>query len=416
MTVLGERASSSATTGTTGAATTGTTRTTTTAERLPRGRRLRSLGGWAVLVVLVLVGVYIAIQVSVQMPAQRGSLDPESVGDSGAGALAGILADQGVEIQVVRSRTEARAAVDEDSTLVMANPYTLTDEGLLDLLEPAQRVVFLSSGTHLLNVLEIGDNASPDSAPVTAGCESREFSTVGEIRPDRLFAPADDVEGCFGSDTSDAAAVLIDERDGTTRIVVEGARLLSNAYLAEDGNAALGIALLGQTERVVWYVPSFADTDIEAQTPDTLGSLTPGWVTPAILLLILAGIAAAVWRGQRFGPLVAETLPVTVRASETMHGRARLTAKAADAPHAAEAIRDGSRRRLARRLGLAATAKPEEVADAASDRLRVPRGALHELLGGRLPSDDASLVELARRLDDLEGAVERSTGELGKPE
>lgn len=392
------------------------TMSSSTAVRAPRGPRLRSLAGWLALVVLVLVGVVVAIQVGVQMPAQRGSLDPESVSDSGSMALAQILGDQGVDVTVVRSRAEAKAALSDDTTLVMANPYTLTDEGLEELLGPADRVVFLSSGTHLLNVLEIGENAAPDSAAVSASCTADEFADVGTIRPDRLFLPADGVEGCFGTDTSRAAAVLIDEREGATRIVVEGARLFSNAYLADDGNAALGIALLGQTDRVVWYVPSFADTDIEAQTPDTLGSLTPGWVTPAILLLLLAGLSAAVWRGQRYGPLVAETLPVTVRASETMHGRARLTAKAADASHAAAAIREGSRRRLARRLGLAATATSEEVADAASDRLRIPRGSLHQLLGGALPADEAALVELARRLDDLEDAVSRSTRDLRRSE
>jgi hypothetical protein len=380
---------------------------TSTAERAPRGRRSRSLLGWAIVVALVLGGVFVAIQVGVRMPDQRGSLDPESVGDSGAMAIARILEDNGVEVSVFRSRNEARAALDDDATLVMANPYTLSDDGISELIEPAQRVVFLSSSTHLLTLLRIGENATPDSTPVPADCDAPEFADVGTIRPDRLFTPADGVEGCFGA--GDAAAVLIDETDGKTHAVVEGARLFSNAYLAEDGNAALGLALLGQTDRVVWYVPSFDDTDIEGETDDTLGSLTPGWVTPAILLLMIAGVAAALWRGQRFGPLVAETLPVTVRASETMHGRARLTAKAGDAAHAAEAIRDGSRRRLARRLGLAVTAGAEEVADAAADRLRIPRGSLHDLLGGATPSDDPSLIDLARRLQELESAVDASS-------
>ncbi len=75
--------------------------------------------------------------------------------------------------------------------------------------------------------------------------------------------------GCFGED--DAAAVLVDERDGY-RAVVEGVKLFSNAALAEDGNAALGLALLGQTDRVVWYVPSFEDTDIEGTTPTRSGA------------------------------------------------------------------------------------------------------------------------------------------------
>lgn len=388
---------------------------TTTAERAPRGPRLRSLIGWLIVVALVLGGVFVAVQVGVRMPDSRGALDPESVGDSGSMALAQILTDQGVEVSVYRSRAEARAALDADTTLVMANPYTLSDDGITELIDPADRVVFLSSSTHLLNLLNIGDNAGADSSPVAADCAVPEFADVGTIRPDRLFAPGDGVEGCFG--TSDAAAVLVDDdADGSTRTVVEGARLFSNAYLADDGNAALALALLGQTDRVVWYVPSFDDTDIEGEMPDTLGSLTPGWVTPAILLLMLAGLAAALWRGQRFGPLVAETLPVTVRASETMHGRARLTAKAGDAAHAAEAIRDGSRRRLARRLGLAVNAGADEIADAAADRLRIPRGSLQDLLAGASPVDDPSLIDLARRLEELESAVDASTTATRRPE
>ncbi|WP_449407936.1 DUF4350 domain-containing protein [Microbacterium maritypicum] len=378
------------------------------------GRRLRSLGGWAVVGALVLVGVFVATLVGVQMPNGRGSLDPEGVGDSGGMALAEILRDQGVDITVARTTTEARAALRDGTTLALANPYTLTDDGIRDLIAPAERVVFLSSGTHLLSLLDIGENAAADSAAVGPSCDVREFADVGTIRPDRVFRPAAGVEGCFGS--GDAAAVLIDEADGQTRAVVEGARLFSNAYLAENGNAALGLALLGQTDRLVWYVPSFEDTDIEAQSPDTLGSLTPGWVTPAILLLLLTGLAAALWRGQRFGPLVAETLPVTVRASETMHGRARLTAKSGDATHAAEAIRDGTRRRLARRLGLAVHATADEVADAASDRLRIPRGTLQSVLQGALPADDPALVEYSRRLRELEDAVDQAIHELRRPE
>ena len=376
-----------------------------TAERRPR--RTKTILGWAVIVALVLIAAFVAIRVSATPPGEHGALDPEGRDDTGALALAEILRDQGVEVDVRRSRVEARAAVDERTTLVMSNPYTLTDGALETLIEPADRVVFLSTSTHLLNTLRIGENAPGTRSAVDAACDVPEFADVGTIRADRLFAPAGDVEGCFGD--AESAAVLVDDRSGDRHVVLEGTRLFSNAYLAENGNAALALALLGQTERVVWYVPSFGDSDIEGKSIDTLGSLTPVWVTPAILLLLLAGVAAAIWRGQRFGPLVAETLPVTVRASETMHGRARLTARAADAAHAAEALRDGAQRRLARRLGLAAHAGADEVADAASDRLRIPRGTLQAVLTGPLPTDDVALVELARRLDELEVALETGT-------
>jgi len=376
-----------------------------TAERRPS--RAKTIIGWTIVAALVLLVAVVGLRVAVTAPGARGALDPEARDDAGALALADILRDQGVDVDIRRSRAEARAAIDENTTLVMANPYTLTDEALETLTEPATRVVFLSTSTHLLNEIGIGQNAAGTLSAAAPDCDVAEFAKVGTIRADRLFTPADGVQACFGD--AEGAAVLVDRRTDPQRVVVEGTRLFSNAYLTENGNAALGLALLGQTDRVVWYVPSFADSDIEAEPIDTLGSLTPPWVTPAILLLIAAGIAAAIWRGQRFGPLVAETLPVTVRASETMHGRARLTARAADAPHAAQALREGTQRRLARRLGLAVHAGADEVADAASDRLRIPRGTLQALLAGPLPEKDAELVDLARRLDQLETAVDDST-------
>lgn len=369
-------------------------------------RRLRSIIGWVVVAALVVGVAWVGLQIAATAPSERRSLNPEGRGDAGALALAEILRDQGVEVDVYRSHVEARDALDESTTLVMTNPYTLSDEGLAELMGPADRVVFLSVGAHLLDDLDLGAYSSAPLAEVDAQCTAGEFAEVGTIEPDRLMTPHTGVEGCFGDE--EGAAVLIDDSDGRRTSIVDGSRLFSNAYLAENGNAALALALLGQTDRVVWYVPSLGDSDIEATSPDTLGTLTPPWVTPAIILLMLSGAAAALWRGRRFGPLVAETLPVTVRASETMHGRARLTAKAADAPHAALAIRDGAQRRLARRLGLTARATSDEVADAASDRLRIPRGTLQALLAGPLPTDDAALVELARRLADLEEAVEKA--------
>jgi len=380
------------------------TATPSTAVRT-RGR-LRRVAGWALVVLLVIVVALVALRVSATAPNAHGGLDPEGRNDSGTLALAEILRERGVEVSVFRSRSEARAAIDDDTTLVMSNPYTLSDEAALELIEPADRVVLLSTGTHLLRLLEIGETSSGSAGPTESDCSVAEFADVGSIRPDRLFQPADGVQGCFGD--ADGAAVLVDDRGDRRIAAVEGTKLFSNAYLAENGNAALGLALLGQTDKVAWYVPSYDDTDIEAESPETLGSMTPDWLTPAILLLLLAGVAAALWRGRRFGPLVAETRPVTVRASETMHGRARLTAKAADSAHAAEALRDGSRRRLARRLGLAVTATPDEIADAASDRLRIPRGTLQTLLAGPLPADDPSLILFARQLTELETSIDAS--------
>lgn len=373
--------------------------------------RLRAVLGWLIVAALVIGAALIAGRVAASNPAARGSLDPEGNNDAGALAIAEILRHQGIEITVTRTRAEVAAAADADTTLVMAAPYSLSDDAVLDLVAGAtragaNRVVFLSSSARMLRLLDLGTDATAfGDAPLTAECDLPELAKVGEVRPERLFQPANGVTGCF-ADADGNVGLLVKDSDGLRTSMIDGSNLFSNAYLAEDGNAALGLALLGQTAKIVWYVPSFSDSDIEGESIDSLGSLTPGWVTPAIILLLLAGVVVTISRGQRFGPLVAETLPVTVRASETMHGRARLTAKAADAAHAAESLRDGSIRRLARRLGLTAGAAGAEVADAAADRLRVPRGSLHDLLVGSLPTNDTELIDISRRLAAVEAAVD----------
>jgi len=374
-----------------------------TAAARPPGRRGRVLG-WLFVIVLLVGIAALSMRFVAAAPSLAGTLNPESPAPGGAKALAELVRQQGPQVQVARSRADAAAAVDVDTTLVLPDPYTLTDEAALALVDSADRVVLLSSSSRMLRLLDLGEDAASGGTTAVAGCAAAEFARVGEIEAERLFAPAEGVEACFGGD--DGAALLRSSDGSRTVTLVEGARLFSNEHLAERGNAALGLALLAQTEKVVWYVPSFEDSDITGEQSDTLGSLTPEWVTPAIVLLLLAGLAAVWWRGRRFGPLIAESLPVTVRASETMHGRARLTAKAADAAHAGEAIREGTMRRLSRRLALSPRASAHEVADAASDRLRVPRGSLHDLLGGPPPASDRDLIDLARSLADLETAVD----------
>lgn len=374
-----------------------------TAAPPPAGRMGR-VAGWLIVIVLLAGIALLSMRFIVSDPDLSGALNPENAGPGGGAALAQLTRDQGVAIEVTRSRAAAADSLDSDATLVLTEPYTLTDAAVQALVDRADRVVLLSSSARSLRLLGLGEDAPGEGGTASARCGIPEFADVGTIVAERMFRPAPGVEGCFSVD-SGAAAVLRSTESGRTVTLVEGARLLSNETLAENGNAALGLALLAQRDRVVWYVPSLADSDISADDGQSLGDLTPEWVTPAMLLLLLAGLTAIWSRGRRFGPLVAESLPVTVRASETMQGRARLTAKAADAPHAAEAIRDGTRTRLAARLGLGPRSTVEQVADAASDRLGVPRTSLYGLLGGSAPQTDAELIDLARRLTELEAAV-----------
>jgi hypothetical protein len=161
---------------------------------------------------------------------------------------------------------------------------------------------------------------------------------------------------------------------------------------------------MGRHPLVVWYQPGAGDTDI-ADTELSIGELTPPWVSPVIVLLIVAGVAAGIWRGRRFGPLVAERLPVTVRASETTEGRARLYAQSRDALHAADQLRIGALGRLGRTLGLGPAASAPEISDAAAARAGIDAGAARRILIDDIPVTDADLVSLSLQLRHLEDAV-----------
>src|SRR5690606_24451666 len=109
----------------------------------------------------------------------------------------------------------------------------------------------------------------------------------------------------------------------------------------------------------VWYQPDVDDLAFE--DANSLASLQGVWFAPLVVLLLLVGVAAALWRGRRMGPVVVERLPVEVRSSETMEGRARLYERGGSRDHALATLRGATLARLARTLGLGRTATPEEI-------------------------------------------------------
>jgi len=102
--------------------------------------------------------------------------------------------------------------------------------------------------------------------------------------------------------------------------------------------------------------------------------------------LVIAAILAALWRGRRLGPVVAERLPVVVRAAETVEGHGHLYWSRRSRDRAAAALTPRSGRST---------------------------GEIVALLAGPVPTDDATLVALAGGLDKLEkDALEREVPNL----
>ena len=371
-----------------------------------RRSRRRSVGGWLVLgAVILILGAFLSLFVRDDWAA-REQLDPEGPGADGARAIVQLLRDQGVEVVPTSRRAETLEALDGDTTLVLTDPWTLTPETVEDLVAHAGDAVVLDPIGEIADVLVPGAESSGyGSGPTAPECDLRAAQRAGEIEPGRGFTAPDGALGCYPVGDGFALVQAPGGVDGAGAItLIDGTVLFTNENLAQQGNAALGLGLLGAHDRVVWYVPTFEDAEDGGAAP-TLGDLVPPWVTPAIVLLALAGIAAALWRGRRFGPLVAERLPVTVRGSETLEGRARLYARAGEPGHAAELLRAGATARLARRLGLPPNAAPREVADAAAVRLGAPVDVTRAILT-TVPTTDGELAAFGHRLRELETAVD----------
>jgi hypothetical protein len=191
--------------------------------------------------------------------------------------------------------------------------------------------------------------------------------------------------------------------DGVELTILGLTQALSNERVADSGNAALALNLLGAHPTLVWYIPTLSD--VPDGGPETLGDLTPPWVTPVMLLLALTAVAGAVWRGRRFGPLVIENLPVTVRSSETMLGRARLYERSSSRLRALDALRMGAVRRLAVLCGQPRSAPVDEVVSAVAAVTGAQRHIILNLLVDTVPATDADLVALSDALLVLERDV-----------
>ncbi|MDX3385793.1 DUF4350 domain-containing protein [Streptomyces niveiscabiei] len=388
---------------------------TTSASPTARHLWTRARGVALAVALLLVAGITVA---ALQSDTHHGELDPRSADPYGSRAIAELLADRGVTTRVVTTLADARAAAGPDSTLLVTVPDLLTERQQSDLRATTAgsggRTVLVAPGSWSVQTLAPGVVADPATSRDTTldpDCALPEARRAGaaDTGGHRYTVTRQGIDECYPSRRlATLLRVPADSGDGDT-IVLGAPDILLNDRLDEQGNASLALQLLGSRPHLVWYLPSLSDSTTGPQEEKSLFDLLPsGWLWGTLQLFVAAALAA-LWRARRFGPLVPERLPVAIRASETVEGRARLYRRADARDRAADALRSATRIRLAPLLGVPAALAhtPETLIPALSDRLGADGQPLHTLLFGPPPGDDAALTALADRLDALESEVRR---------
>jgi hypothetical protein len=359
-----------------------------------------------VLAIGVIVGVAV-LSAWLTAPQPGGRMDPTSTSPEGARALVTLLRDHGVDVIAADSIADVERSARPDTLLVIAETFRLTDDDLLRRLAavPGDRLLVgpVSRVRDELAPQIRGDDATTFGG-AEPGCDLREATRAGTVQlglSDAYQAAGDvHVTRCY-----DGSLVRYVD-DGRTVTVVGSADFMTNSGLLEEGNAALAMNLAGTAPRVIWFAPQRSEG--ETQGGESISDLIPDRVWWIVLQLCVAVALLAVWKGRRIGPLVAERIPVVVRASETVEGRGRLYRSRRAGDRAAEALRTATLQRMTPRLGLSQNAAPPAVAQAVAERCGLNPQAVAHTLFGPPPATDADLVNLAHELDNIERQVAQS--------
>jgi CheY-like chemotaxis protein len=364
---------------------------------------------WVLLSLALIIAVAVLSAV-LTAPRPGGPMDPESTSPEGARALVTILREHGVDVIAAGDIAAVEAAARPDTLLLVAQTPYLSGDDLLRRLAavPGDRLVVAPiSRTREQLAPEIRlSGAAVAFGDAKPGCDLREANRAGHVQlglsDDYESAGEVPVTRCYGG------ALVRYTDNGREVTVVSSGDFMTNSGLLKEGNAALAMNLAGSHPRLIWYAPQHSEATAESGGDRGLLDLMPVQIKWVLLQLFLVVAAVAVWKGRRIGPLVAEQLPVVVRASETVEGRGRLYRSQRARDRAADALRTAALQRMTPRLGLGPDADPPSVVAAVAERCGSSPQALAHILFGSPPDSDPDLVNLAHELDNIERQVAQS--------
>ncbi len=369
----------------------------------------------------------VAVVVGLVLAGGRGTVlepfGPDNPEAGGLQAIERVLVQEGVDVTVVRGVPALlETAVDEQTTVAVVGTAYLSEESGSRLVEHAAGSASLlvldpSPGAGAALGLPLTVSPRSSSAALSAECDlpaARSGELVSGagalLEVTSSGAPA---TVCFPPSASFNAGgsrsghlVHFDREDSRPDTTVVGlAAGFTNGQVLQDANAALGLRLLGEQPRLVWFVPVVEDA--MGTAPQGLMDVLPPATWPSIVLLGLAMFAVMLWRGRRLGRVVTEPLPAVVRSIETTQSRSRMYHRAGDRRRALASLQLAARRHWALRLGLPPATPTEVVVRAVAEATGRHTDQIHRLLADPAAHDDETLLQVARDARDLEEGWDR---------
>ncbi|MEV0581936.1 DUF4350 domain-containing protein [Nonomuraea sp. NPDC050310] len=337
---------------------------------------------------------------------QARYLDPEDGTLRGGKALAQLLRAHGVQVDRVDSAEQA-AALPGDRLVLVTGNVDPANPGALAAL-PGDRVVDARN----LHLDLLAPAVEPARDPARERTREPECDLPAATAAGSAYLggqPLDPPAGATACYPSRGKPTLVQYHDGQRTVtVLSSTTFMTNQRLDEDGNAALALNLLGAKRAVTWLVPPPAEPG-DAQPPGggsrSFHDLMPESIGWGLRMALVALLVTVVWRARRLGPVVAERLPVVVRAAETVEGRGGLYRARRARGQAAAALRAGTLDRIVPRLGLTGDSPPHAVVSAVAVRTGLDPQQIGGALYGTAPADDGGLVGLARYLEQLERQI-----------
>ncbi|MGW7683552.1 DUF4350 domain-containing protein [Kribbella sp. NPDC054772] len=349
--------------------------------------------------VVVLAAIVILIATSAQT---SGQFSPDSTEPAGARALAALLKNHNVDVHGTESLDDAVEPGDGQTLLV--GPGGSLDRYDWQQIADARwsHLVLIGPSGDALDILAPGVKPTGDALDLQsrkADCDLPAAAKAGTATVSGYtYSAPDNAIACYGDGINNTIVRL--DLDGRTVDVIGTPTSFTNARLADDGNAALALNLIGTHQDLTWFLPQ-RDTSGSGPVNQDAPPLIPPDVRYIAWALAFTVLVVALWRGRRLGPVVAEQLPVIVHAAETTEGRARLYRRSRARDRAAAALRESALGKLHKAHGIPRRAEPSAVVATVAARTGRDPAMLYELLYGLPPQSDAALMSLSFELDVL---------------